>query len=88
MKLFSITRECFRYSIERIEYGYLDPTEFHYQDLRVVFRILGFRVFSWSVVRENIPSGCYYSFACTGSTSWESKHPELIEKWQKHKVIF
>ena len=81
MRVWEARKECYRKVFDVMVRGYLDPEEQAWQYLCIDYRLLGIKVWTTVVFKEQIPSGCYYSYVCTGFTSWTSKRPDLVREW-------
>lgn len=86
MKLWEARKECYINRIDVYVHGYIDNEEQVWQTLCIEYRIVGVLMWRRIVMREQIPSGCYYQHVCTGYTSWKSKRPDLVDEWTKARI--
>jgi hypothetical protein len=83
MKFWEARKESYVKCLDVSVNGYIDKEEQVWQTLCMEYRLLGVLVWRTIVFREQIPSGCYYQYVCTGYTSWKSKRPDLVDEWSR-----
>lgn len=86
--MIKIARTFKRFSVEKLDKGYIDKTTYYYQSLCISLYIFGFKVFSYPMLTEQITAGIYFQYCTLGFTDWRSPNSEIIDFWVDNPLIF
>jgi hypothetical protein len=80
MKIIRVYRQSYTHTYDVRVKGYLEPETRHFQYLRYVIQVFGLNLFKWTYHTDQIPSGNWWSYICTGMTTWKSSRPDLVDQ--------